>query len=61
MNIERRKLISGRNAFFVLQLLSVIRKYRLEHSLTDCSCGICEAADKLLKEAESQPKWKQKQ
>ena len=60
-NGERRATsTNGQGSFFILQLLSVVRRYKMEHlkasSQRTCSCAICAEADKLLGEA-SKPKW----
>jgi len=56
---ERRKT-NGQGSFFILQLLSVIRRYKMEHlkvsSKRKCECAICAEADKLLNESQK-PKW----
>ena len=65
MNDDRRlpppdRRTNGQGSFFILQLLSVVRRYKMEHlkasSQRTCSCAICAEADKLLGESQK-PKW----
>jgi hypothetical protein len=53
---DRRKATAtnGQGSFFILKLLALIRRYRMEHikasSQTRCNCIICVEAEKLLDE-----------
>jgi len=49
------------NKFLVLQLLTIIRRYQMEHmkasSKMECDCGVCVAARRLIKQLDDEPKW----
>ena len=57
---DRRRDAKSQGAFFTLRLLTLIRRYRMEHikasSQTKCSCYICSEAEKILEESKT-PKW----
>jgi len=52
--LDDRRATNGQGSFFILRLLSVVRRYKMEHlkasSQRTCGCAICAEADKLLNE-----------
>jgi len=58
--MDDRRSTNGQGSFFILKLLSIIRRYKMEHlkasSQRSCPCTICVEADKVLSEAD-RPKW----
>jgi hypothetical protein len=51
---DRRRATNGQGSFFILKLLAIIRRYRMEHlkasSQMKCMCVICVEAERLLDE-----------
>lgn len=51
---DRRRITNGQGSFFILKLLAIVRRYRMEHikasSQMKCFCTICIEAEKLLDE-----------
>jgi hypothetical protein len=51
---DRRHTTNGQGSFFILKLLAIIRRYRMEHlkasSQMKCTCVICAEAERLLNE-----------
>ena len=58
---DDRRSTNGQGSFFILQLLSLIRRYRMEHikasSQRICPCAICVEAEKLMNEPSAKSKW----
>ena len=58
---DERRATNGQGSFFILQLLSLIRRYRMEHikasSRKTCECTICTEAEKLMNEPSAKSKW----
>ena len=59
---NRKKFLEGKNSFFILKVLNLLRHYKQKHAQAlnaqACDCILCVEATKLLDEADKAMKKK---